>query len=81
MAVKENEVISQACCGEILDMMVTSNIFLSPISLKNKFHLYQLYINYQFSPKYALFCVNTLTREDVWGLTNWSLKGKNALTY
>ena len=46
-------------------MMATSNIFLSPMSLKNKFHLYQLYINYQFSPKDALFCINTLTREDV----------------
>ena len=62
---KENEFISQASCGEILDMMVTSNIFLSPISLKNKFHVYQLYINYQFSPKDALFCINTLTREEV----------------
>ena len=62
-------------------MMATSNIFLSPMTLKNKFHLYQLYINHQFSPKDALFCINTLTREDVWGLTGWSLKGKNALTY
>ena len=50
-------------------MMATSNIFLSPMSLKNKFHLYQLYINHQFSPKDALFCINTLTREDVRGLT------------
>ena len=47
------------------------------MSFKNQFHLYQLYNRYsdqhQFSPRDALFCINTSTREEVWGL---KLKGK-----